>query len=216
MLLLCLGPARAAAELPWLTLPASGLRGLQLDLHVGNQADGVGVYVPIRPYNEVDGLALEVRQGNQNKNHGLDLAYHRQLTPARSGSSCNWCEDLFYWPKDFNVGAQVGFHLRTAAPYTNQAGLGPALGLSMARRATLFGRDTGFIEGFAGVQGAAVFSPSSSRLEVPLRASLGVQAKLCVFHLMLATRAGWDDMRQGLNSRTSAEVTFSIGFWDCR
>ncbi|MFP2925986.1 hypothetical protein ACLESO_12355 [Pyxidicoccus sp. 3LG] len=217
MLLLCLGPVRAAAELPWLSLPATGLRNLQLDVIMGNQADGLGVYMPLRAYNEIDGLALEVREGNKNRNHGFDLAYHRQLTPVRTGSSCDYCDDIITRPEDFNVAAQVGFHLRTATPYSNQAGLGPALGFSMSQRASLFGsRDMAFLEGFAGVQGAAVLSPSSSRLEVPLRASLGVQAKLCFLHLMLATRAGWDDMRQGLNSRTSAEVNFSVGFWACR
>ncbi|QSQ22541.1 hypothetical protein JY651_46790 [Pyxidicoccus parkwayensis] len=222
VVLLGMAPRDAAAELPLLSLPSVGMRPPGASTLVGSDSAGVGVFVPFKPNGSsgsgpVQSVVLEAARGYDNNAWTFDAAYHVQLTPPFAGAPCANPDDsapsgeavecialLVVEPRRFNVAAQLGFHVRTATRDSDEAGLGPALGFSMSRRFPLG-------EAFLGVQGATVLSPSSGRLEVPVRASLGLQHELSRLRFMLVARGGWDDLRQGIDERLSFDASLSVG-----
>ncbi|NMO17820.1 hypothetical protein HPC49_16715 [Pyxidicoccus fallax] len=202
MMVLCLGPGRAAAELPLLSLPSMGTVGLQTDVLAGSSSAGLGTYIPFPCTREADGLVLEARQGFRNAAFNAEAAYHLRFSPTHSDVLSD----------SLNVAMQLGLHLHTATRRSDEAGLGPALGFSLSRVLT----DVpwkGYVEGFAGVQGSTVMSPSSARLDVPVRASLGLQGRVGRVHLMLVTRGGYDDFRRDFGGRPTVDATLAVGLW---
>lgn len=126
-----LGPGRAAAELPLLSLGAPGDRQILNDLLVGSHQMGMGVLLPSPCTDETDGLAIETRQRYDNAAISIDAAYWTNFARQR--------DDL-----PLGVSTQLGLHVRTATRDTEIAGLGPSLGLrarahSCARRTRRLG-----------------------------------------------------------------------------
>ena len=226
VVLLGMAPRDAAAELPLLSLPSVGMRPLGVSALAGTDAAGVGAFVPLNRDDWADGapvqgLAVETVRGYNNSAWVFDVAYHRQLTPQYTGAPCGNPDDrdedeppgeevqcialLVAEPRRFNVAMQLGAHLRTVTPDSDEAGPGTALGFSMSRRFP-------FGEAFLGVQGAVVRVPANGRYGVPLRGSLGLQHEVAgLLRVMMVARGGWDDLRQGIGSRMSADATLSVG-----
>ena len=200
LLMLCLGPGRAAAELPLLSIPSKGRHDFQTSLLAGTREVGLGTHVPFPCTRPTDGLALEARRGFKNNAFSFDAAYRLQLTRPKHASE----------PRGFNASTQLGLHVHTATPRSAEAGVGPAMGFSISR-ATAEVPWRGYLEGFLGVQGASVISPASSRIEVPVRASVGVQGKVGDVHLMLMARGGWDDIHLDRGQRTALDATLAVG-----
>jgi len=201
LLLLCMGPGRAAAELPLLSLPSKGMYDWQTSLLAGTREVGLGTYLPFPCTPPTDGLALEARHVFQGDAISVDAAYRLQLTESTRS----------YASRGFSAAMQLGVHVHSATWRSDEAGLGPAVGFSLSQ-ATARVPWHGYLEGFMGVQGASVLSPSSARLEVPVRASVGVQGKVGDVHLMLVARGGWDDLRLDMGKRTALDATLSVGF----
>lgn len=202
MVLLWLGPGRAAAELPLLSLPAMGSGSWQTDLLAGTNQVGLGTYVPFPCTREADGLALEIRQGFHHAAFSADAAYHLRISPTHGDPVS----------PDLNVALQLGLHVHTATRTTDDAGLGPAMGLSVSRVL----QDvpwTGYLEGFLGVQGAPMMAPGSGRLDLPVRASLGLQSRVGKLHLMLVTRGGYDDLKRASGGSPTFDATLAVGLW---
>ncbi|MFP2926571.1 hypothetical protein ACLESO_15380 [Pyxidicoccus sp. 3LG] len=202
MALLCLGPGRAAAELPLLSLPTKDRREFLSNVSGGTRAVGVGTYLAFPCTREVDGLAMEYRRGYKNSAGNFDAAYRLQFTSLTDSET-----------EGFNAATQLGVHMHSATRMSTETGLGPVLGFSMSRRTSDVPWRRGFLEGFVGVQGAGIMSPSSARLEVPVRASLGLQGKVGNVNLMLVTRGGWDDVKLGAGNRPVVDATLAIGLW---
>lgn len=202
MVLLWLGPGTAAAELPLLSLPAMGSESWRTDLLTGTNQVGLGTYLPFPCTQESDGLVVEARQGFHRAAFSADAAYHLRFAPS-------YGEVL---TDDLNVAMQVGLHVHTATRFTDDAGLGPALGFSLSRMM----RDVPvaqYVEGFVGLQGSTQMAPGSARLDVPVRASLGLQGRVGAVHLLLVARGGYEDLRLGLGSRRTVEATLAVGLW---
>ncbi len=212
--LLGLSPGRAAAELPVLSLPAMAFRPWHLDLLVGTRHLGAGMYIGNRSFWGADGLALEVKKGDRNGALDLDVALHEQLTDMVETSSCSVCDDLVILHQTFNVATQVGLHGHTATRTNDTAGFGPAAGLSMSWNT--HSRWVWRVEGFTGIQSAAIVTPARSRLGIPLRVSAGIQLTRESLHLLLVGRAGWDDLRRDLDDGPVYDVTLAVGFGSLR
>jgi hypothetical protein len=200
LLLLAVAPGRAAAELPLLSLPAKGVEAFHTDMLAGTDEVGLGLNLPFFCTAPADGLALEVRQGFLRSGLTVDAAYYLRLTPESHVSG----------PEGFNLAMQLGLHAHTASRYRDDAGVGPALGFSVSRltRHVPWG---GYLEGFLGVQAAPVLAPGSARLDVPVRGSVGLQGRVCDFHLMLVGRGGYDDLRSQWGARPTFDATFAVG-----
>jgi hypothetical protein len=202
LVLLCLGPGTAAAELPLLSLPAMGSESWRTDLLAGTNQVGIGTYLPFPCTHESDGLVLEARQGFHRAAFSADAAYHLRITPSY--------RDVL--SDELNVAMQWGLHVHTATRASDDAGVGPALGFSVSRLT----RDVPvaeYLEGFVGVQGATVIAPGSARLDVPVRASLGLQGRVGKVHLLLVARGGYDDLRLVLGNKPTVEATLAVGLW---
>lgn len=211
-LLLCLGPGRAAAELPLLSLPSAGLHSWNLDVLVGTRQVGVGTFFEHQPFWGTGGLALEFKKDDRNGAFDFEAAYYQRLTDTLTASSCNTCEDIFAVVQPYNVAAQLGLHAHTATRTSNAVGVGPAAGLSVSLN-TQDAPWGGSLEGFVGVQSALMVTPARGRLGVPLRVSAGLQGSFWVLHLMLVGRAGWDDLRRDLGERPVYDATLGVGFF---
>ena len=209
-LLLGLSPGRAAAELPMLSLPATGYRPWHLDLLVGTRHLGVGMFDGSRPFWGSGGWALEVKKGDRNGALDLDVALHQQLTDMVENSSCSAPDDMAVLPQPFNVATQVGLHGHTATRTNDTAGFGPAAGLSMSWNT--FSPRVERLEGFTGVQLGAIVTPARARLGIPLRVSAGIQLTPASLHLLLVGRAGWDDLRRDLDDWPVYDITLAVGF----
>ncbi|QDF04725.1 hypothetical protein [Myxococcus xanthus] len=194
-----LSPSRAAAELPLLSLGAKADDEILTDVLVGSHQMGMGLVLPFPCTEEIDGLALETRQRYDNAAISVDAAYWTQFAHQNR-------------KRPVGVSAQLGLHVRTATRTTEDAGLGPSVGLTVSHELVppecMCLQE---IRTFVGVQGTTVMSPSTGQLQVPLRASLGLQTRLHMLHLMLVGRGGWDDIRLGFSPRPVVEVTLGIG-----
>ncbi|WP_342377605.1 hypothetical protein NVS55_39895 [Myxococcus stipitatus] len=201
--LLCgvLSPGTSAAEVPLMSLPTLADGWPQVDMLIGTEEMGTGVFLPFGCTQEQDGLALEARQRYSNGAVSVEAAY-------RLSAVKDWkrTEGALH-----NLATQVGLHVRTASRTSEDAALGPTLGLT-ANRWLIPMEDAKWLEVFAGVQGAVLMVPHRGALEVPVRASIGIQGNCPCFNYMLVVRGGWDDARQGFDSPVSVGATLAIGF----
>ncbi|NBD09231.1 hypothetical protein [Corallococcus silvisoli] len=194
-----LTPGRAAAELPLLSLGSLSDDELLSDVLVGSRQMGMGLVIPFPCTSETDGLALETRQRYSNAAISVDAAYWLKVAYQSAR-------------RPVGVETQLGLHVRTATRDSEYAGLGPSLGLTVSRefdppRCMCLNA----LKTFVGVQGSTVMSPANGQLQVPVRASLGLQARFRGFHFMLVGRGGWDDASLGFNARPTVDVTMAIG-----
>ncbi|AGC49368.1 hypothetical protein MYSTI_08102 [Myxococcus stipitatus DSM 14675] len=201
--LLCgvLSPGISAAEVPLMSLPTLSEHWFQVDMLIGTEEMGTGAFLPFRCTEEKDGLALEARQRYSNGAVSVEAAY-------RVSSIRDWrsTRDVIH-----ELAAQLGVHVRTASRTSEDAALGPTLGLTINH--WLMRKETPrWLEVFAGVQGAALMVPHRGELEVPVRASIGIQGNTPGLNYMLVMRGGWDDTRQGFDSPFTVGATLAVGF----
>ncbi|RJS25192.1 hypothetical protein DRW03_08780 [Corallococcus sp. H22C18031201] len=200
-----LNPGRASAELPLLSVGLLTDQAIITDVLAGTGQMGASIALPFKCTRQLDGLVLETRQRYKNAAISVDAAYWMYASPPH---------------EPMGVVTQLGLHVRTASSDSKDAGLGPSIGLSLTRDLIRRIRDPFDAHGldnlkaFAGLQGTAVMSPAHAQLQVPVRASLGLQASIANLHLMLAGRGGWEDMRLGFTPRPTFDVTFGVGFLD--
>ncbi|QSQ11991.1 hypothetical protein [Myxococcus landrumensis] len=201
--LLCgvVSPGTSAAEVPLMSLPTLDDNWPQVDMLIGTEEMGTGVFLPFGCTREQDGLALEARQRYSNGAVSVEAAY--RLSAVKNWKST---EGALH-----NLATQVGLHVRTASRTSEDAALGPTLGLTVNHWLIPM-EDAKWLEVFAGVQGAALMVPHRGQLEVPVRASIGIQGNCPCFNSMLVVRGGWDDARQGFDSPVSISATLALGF----
>ncbi|MCE9669995.1 hypothetical protein LY474_19535 [Myxococcus stipitatus] len=200
-----LTPGRASAELPILSVGLLTEQAIITDILAGTGQMGASIALPFKCTEQLDGLVLETRQRYTNAAISVDAAYWMSASKR-------------YAP--MGVVIQLGLHVRTASSDSEDAGLGPSIGLSLTRDLIRRIRDPidapglDNLKAFAGLQGTAVMSPAHAQLQVPVRVSLGLQASTKNLHLMLAGRGGWEDTRLGFTPRPTFDVTFGVGFLD--
>ncbi|WP_338872631.1 hypothetical protein [Myxococcus stipitatus] len=201
--LLCglLSPGTSSAEVPLMSLPTFQDRWIQVDVLIGTEEMGTGAFLPFGCTNEQDGLALEARQRYKNGAVSVEAAY-------RLSAVDDWQETR---GAIHNLATQVGLHVRTASRTSEDAALGPTLGLTINHWLVPMGHRT-WLEVFAGLQGAALMVPQTGQLEVPVRASIGIQGNCPCLNYMLVVRGGWDDTRKGFDSPFTVGATLAIGF----